>query len=76
MINRCVICDYVSGYGSDYTMKGPFGNKVLFNEKRQEYICTECSSVIHDTINENEFMDNEDGWSSKSITGDHYSVPK
>ena len=49
---RCVICDYVDGYGSELTDRGPLNNRVIFNTKRQEFVCTDCSSMISETISE------------------------
>lgn len=47
---RCAVCDYVDGYGSELTDRGPFNNRVIFNTKRQEFLCTDCSSSITDTL--------------------------
>jgi hypothetical protein len=70
---RCSICDYVDGFGSEYTMKGPFGNRVIFNEKRQEFLCTDCNHSIFETINEDEFMDSPEGYGSKTTLHAKYS---
>lgn len=51
-MSRCSICDYLDGYGSELTDKGPGRAKVHWHTKAKQFVCTDCSSSIQEVKNE------------------------
>lgn len=51
---RCSICDYVMGMGNTYLPDYRLSNRVTWNSKTREYVCSDCRRHINDTISEND----------------------
>ena len=54
----------MEGHGSDYTMEGPSGRKVTYNEQRREFVCTDCRNSINTAVADDLFMDEAEGWNN------------
>jgi rubredoxin len=63
--DRCVLCDYVDGHGSELHDIAPRKRiRVLWNSQHNEYQCTACMDVIKDVTHQWEIEDEleENGW--------------
>jgi hypothetical protein len=61
-VNRCAICDYVEGHGSEWLNTPPDRRKLYWNPKHKEFHCSQCAKELKDSINQHNQNDLKKVW--------------